>query len=328
LYVPLLAIDLKKMRKTSIVFILVSGMLLAACDNKSEAPGTKLAASVDKTCSSPLALQLISQILSENAEKNGREANITVAEDKRLDLAKIRALAGEIKLSLDDVLTTKNDPNSSKKFCEATLALVVPNSTITDANEKRRSVGESLIKTIAEDASFKVDGDKYSLKISYNVQPTDDGKKIYVEIENPKPFHLVVNSAVMWAALRLPSSGSSNSGSIQKAIEATPSPTTASTPSAAADNPPKSELAIVNEDYSAAEHDINFLWKSLPKAIRDENLEAQKAFNAEKELICSKEAKNAGDGDRFEIARNKCWARMYRARNPFPLSKPKSLTWR
>jgi hypothetical protein len=304
------------MRKLILLGTIASTVLLAACDNKPDTVIARQPGAADKSCSSPLALQIITQLFVENAEKVARGENKGISEEKRLDLAKIRALAGEIKYSLEDVLTTKNDPNSSKKFCEATLSLVLPNSTIANANEKRKSVNQSLIKTVAEDASFKVDGDKYSLKLSYNVQPTDDGKKIYVELENSEPFYLVVNTAVIWAALNIPSSSNGSSSSIQKAVVASTSPATSPTQASTTEGAPKSELALVNEDYASAEHDINFLWKSLPKAIRDENLEAQKAFNAEKELVCSKEAKAAGDGDRFEIARNKCWARMYRARIP------------
>jgi hypothetical protein len=305
-----------KMRKIILFGTFISTVFLAACDNKPDTVIAKQPSAAEKSCSSPLALQIISQLFIENAEKVARAENKGISEEKRLDLAKIRALAGEIKYSLDDVLTTKNDPNSSKKFCEATLSLVLPNSTISNANEKRRSVSQSLIKTIAEDASFKVDGDKYSLKLSYNVQPTDDGKKVYVELENSEPFHLIVNTAVIWAALNLPSANNGSASSIQKAVVVPASPATSPNQPTPTESAPKSELALVNEDYASAEHDINFLWKSLPKAIRDENLDAQKAFNAEKELVCSKEAKAAGDGDRFEIARNKCWARMYRARIP------------
>jgi Lysozyme inhibitor LprI len=300
--------------------------MIAGCDKKIEVVA-KSPEVADKTCSSQLAVQTISDIFADNVEREAREENKSIPEEKRLDLAKIRAVAGQIKYSLDDVLTTKTDPHSTKKFCEASLSLAIPGNTLTNANEKRKTQNQPQIKTLAEDSNFRVDGDKYSLKISYSVQPTDDGKKLQVTVDNVKPFQQIVSATVIWAAVNLPTQNTS-SGSLQQAI-ASPAPPAVSPPAAAngsggasaplvatTEQTPKSPLTMANEDYAAAEHEINFVWKSLPKQIRDANLDAQKVFNTEKETVCAKEALAAGDGEKFEIARNKCWTRFYKARTP------------
>ena len=55
-------------------------------------------------------------------------------------------------------------------------------TTLSNANEKRKTQNQPQIKTLAEDANFRVDGDKFSLKVSYDVQPTDDGKKLIEKV--------------------------------------------------------------------------------------------------------------------------------------------------
>ncbi len=307
----------------SLVTMLCLSALVAGCDKKIEVVA-KNPEVVDKTCSSQLAVQTISEIFSDNVEREARDENKSIPEEKRLDLAKIRAVAGQIKYSLDDVLTTKSDPHSTKKFCEANLFLAIPGGTLTNANEKRKTQNQPQIKTLAEDSNFRVDGDKFSLKISYSVQPTDDGKKLQVTVENVKPFQQIVSSTVLWAVVNLPTQNA-NSGSLQQAIAspaispsttANPTGVQATSPVSSSEPTPKSPLQVVNEEYAAAEHEINFVWKSLPKQIRDANLDAQRVFNAEKETVCGKEALAAGDGEKFEIVRNKCWARYYKARTP------------
>jgi len=298
---------------------------LIGCDKGGHSPSA--APALEASCSSPSAVKLITEIINDSVEARAREENKDLPEANRLDLSKIRALAGEVQFDLQDVITTKNDPNSTKKFCEGSLTIRVPESTLASANDKRKEVGKNAIKTVAEDANFKADLNKFTKKVAYNVQPTDDGKKVYVGLEGSSGAQELVAEAVIWAAVNL-RQGEVRTSSIQAAATApAPAPVAPAVVDAAAPAPlapavqgaPVPSSAALDAsaaEYQSAEREINVVWKSLPKAVRDAHLEAQRAFNAAKEATCFKEATAAGTGEQFEIARNRCWTRFYRQRIP------------
>lgn len=311
-------------------FVLAAAALLslAGCDKGS--PGGSTSSnprsqqqSVDSSCSSPTALQLVREIVTEGVESEVREANKGLPENRRLELGKVRALANEFQFELLDIMTAKVDPNSTKKFCEGRLVMRVPSSTLDAANQQRKERGQSRIQTLAEDANFKVDLDKFSTKLAYNVQPTDDGKKLYLGIENAKQIEALATEIVVFAALHSrtaqPAQTSIQDAALKSPDQTAPvAPAVVATPAPApADVAAKSaELVASTIAYENAEREINLIWKALPKEARDEQLPNQRAFNAEKESVCFKEASTAGEGESFEIAKNKCWTRFYQRRIP------------
>lgn len=311
-------------------FVLASAGLLAlaACDKGSpggpapqSAPSVQEAA-VDSSCSSPIALKLVHEIVAEGIESDVREANKGLPENRRLDLGKVRALASELQFELQDIMTAKVDPNSTKKFCEAQLVMRVPSSTLDAADRQRRERGQPRIQTMAEDENFKVDLDKFSTKLAYNVQPTDDGKKLYLGIENAKRIQALATEIVVFASVNSRTSQPAQT-SIQEAALGSPAqavPVAPAVVGGAAPSPtklPRSEELVASATaYENAEREINLIWKALPRETRDQHLQAQRDFNAEKESVCFREASAAGEGDKFEAARNNCWTRFYRRRIP------------
>ena len=324
---------------------------LAACDRGGSIEPSASArpspsspqASIDSTCSSPEASILVKDMITEGVESKVREVNKGIPNDRRIDLGKVRALAHEVRFELQDVMTAKGDPNSTKKFCEAQLVMRVPSDTVDVADRQRRERGQPRIQVIAEDENFKVDLDKFSTRVDYSVQPTDDGKKLYLILENAGRIQGLATDIIAFAALNTHETTPART-SIQDAAHATPvqqSPVapavvggdagstkeaataTVAAAAAAAEEAAKqtlsgqhAELAASTGSYERAEREINLVWKALPKEVRDQHLPAQRAFNAEKESVCFKEANAAGEGVAFEIAKNKCWTRFYQRRIP------------
>ena len=102
---------------------------LAACDRAQETPPSspsslRQQAPLNANCSSPTAIDLVREIVTEAVETEVRAANKGLPENRRLDLSKVRALAGEIQFELLDVLTAKNDPNSTPVKTPRRLSLV------------------------------------------------------------------------------------------------------------------------------------------------------------------------------------------------------------
>lgn len=202
-------------RMTTLLLVLGAVFLTTGCDKVSKS------FSAEDSCSSEVAKKTIREMFVDAVEVSAREENKSNANDPsalRFDLAKIRATADGIGLALEDVITTKKDPNSTKKFCEAQLTLTIPSAVLGDANALRKDVGEGTIQNLAEDEGFRVDLEKFKSKISYSVQPTDSGDKLYTEVEGFAKFTDLMSTTVKYAALkalRVASQG----GSTQKAQE-------------------------------------------------------------------------------------------------------------
>jgi Lysozyme inhibitor LprI len=300
------------------------GSFLVGCDrgSKQAQPSTE-SATVERanpvvkqpaaTCASQTAVAAIQGFIADGVEARAREENKGASEDRRLDLSKVRAIASQTKIELQDVLTSKNDPNSTKRFCEATLSMSLSSDEIEKADELRRRNGLNSIKSVAEDAGFKVDVNKFTKRASYSVQPTDDGSKIFVSLEGGSVYVTLAGEATVWAAAYM------GVGQVKatSAANANREQTTSQTPQVSLrDQEFQDELARSIRRFNAAEREVNVVWKALPKAVRDAHLVQQRQFNNEKESSCFRKASDAGSGARFEIAKNNCWADMYDKRTP------------
>lgn len=129
---------------------------------------------VDATCSSKKTQSSVIKKINENVEK-------TLSKEKYsnerfiFDEAKIRDFFKQIESSLEMIITIREDPNSRKKFCSADLKEKIP-LTIIDKTNIYQYARENGIEN--NDNSFIIK------EIKYNIQPTDDKKDIYVEIES------------------------------------------------------------------------------------------------------------------------------------------------
>lgn len=271
-------------------------------------------AAAEASCISPLAVSVIQDLISEGVESRAREENKGMPEARRLDLSKVRAIASQTKVDLQDVLTSKNDPNSTKKFCEATLSLSINADEMAKADDLRRRNNLNSIRAVAEDAGFRVDINKFSKRVSYSVQPTDDRTKLYVALDSAGTYVTLVGEAALWSVANS-ANGQVQANSPSMAGGPQP-PTIAASPVRPQDESLRDELNHSLQRYQAAEHEINVVWRALPQVVRDANLPAQRQFNKDKESACFRKATDAGAGARFEIAKNNCWADLYDKRVP------------
>ena len=312
------------MRATTAAIAIAGLLALWGCDKGSPRPDASPAggperAALNTTCSSPTAAQSIHRMILEEIETEVRAANKGLAEDRRLDLSKVRALANELSFELTDIITTKNDPDSTKRFCEGQLTMRVSQATLDTANQKRRESGQPQIQTAAEDANFKVDLNKFVIKAVYSVQSTDDGQKLFLVLDNGEPVRAIAREIVVLNAISSRDAQPAQTPIQDVARNSRPAANEPAAPAVSGLQAPAAvsdELASSMARYASAEREINVIWKALPKDIRDANLDAQRAFNTQKETVCFKEATVAGEGEKFEMAKNACWTRFYQRRIP------------
>lgn len=225
-----------------------------------------------------------------------------------LSKAKIRATVQQLKLSLDDVRTTKNDPNSSKKFCTGTIKLVAPAEMVIDADDTRRMAGLNSIEDLADSANVEKGANTFSADIDYNVQPTDDGDKIFGEIEGgdaPIGFFAELTKD------HLLKSAVANAKAEEDRLEAERN--------AAIDSANQEMAAATLQEAQAnnksAIDTIGAIWKAIPKPARDQMLPAQRAWIRKTGATCKVEAATAGgDENAMNVTRLNCETREQLAR--------------
>ena len=96
---------------------------LMSCDKNSNSISTQKV-----NCSDIDGLTAVTAAIINDAEK------VVKKEANELSLSEIRASIDTLKLTVEDVRTSKQDPNSTKVYCEANVVLNIPLNTIEDAN--------------------------------------------------------------------------------------------------------------------------------------------------------------------------------------------------
>jgi hypothetical protein len=139
----------------------------------------------ESNCSSEVAHKLIAQNIIEAVEKQTANEKYTNTGEFIFDKAKIRASLNQLQIAVESVITTDKDPNSSKKFCSATLKVTIPTSMLADADQGRELDNKSKISQDAREFDIDDNINVFTRKdFKYDIQPTDDGKELYVGSEN------------------------------------------------------------------------------------------------------------------------------------------------
>ena len=124
----------------------------------------------------------------ENAIREGLEkVTLQRAKDENgnslIGTSSVRASIAKIKLIIEDIRTTKEDPDSTKRFCTGTLKIVFSPETFKSAEAAREMLGLPKIASAVDEAGLEKGADYIKGDLDYSVQPTDDGKKVFAEFE-------------------------------------------------------------------------------------------------------------------------------------------------
>ena len=100
-----------------------------------------------------------------------------------IGVSSVRASIAKVKLVLVDIRTTKEDPDSTKRFCTGTLKIVFSPETFQAAEAARGLLGLPKIASAIDNAGLEKGADYLKASLDYSVQPTDDGAKVFAEFE-------------------------------------------------------------------------------------------------------------------------------------------------
>jgi uncharacterized protein YecT (DUF1311 family) len=276
LTIPLL-FGLSSRSTASITAFLILG--LSGCSGK-----------VEVECGSSATTSAVEEMLQKRLDDSVRNQLDTEGSIDGYDSAKLRSGTRQIKVSLEDVRTIKNDPDSSRKFCSARIQLALPNNVITAADSARMIAKLDDVKKLAHQNRIERSGNRYGRELEYSIQPTDDGKKIIAETDE--------ESSLFTFLTELFSSYLLSEEIRNKAIEAD---------KIAADEARDAKLAeqeVVgarNEESSAnlneakvenklAVQRINAVWGGIPKSTKSRLLDLQRAWIRKTTAQCRVEA--------------------------------------
>lgn len=144
--------------------------LLAACTKTPEV-----------ACSDPASVSVTTNLIKQGfhniIKKRLSESSVFV------DSIQVDAYIAKLDIGIKDIRTTKKDPNSAKKFCAGSLHVGFPAEIVQDADAVRQLQGYGSTADFVRGAN-NLDFEANVLKgeITYAVQPTDDGKKVYAEM--------------------------------------------------------------------------------------------------------------------------------------------------
>jgi uncharacterized protein YecT (DUF1311 family) len=238
------------------------------------------------TCSSQEGIELVGQIISEAAEKSltdQKHADGSAA----FDAASVRATLSKIAITVENIRTSKEDPNSTKVFCEGSIKITVPPELLKKAEEGRELANLGTVTVLASANSLEQSANTFTKSIEYNVQPTDDGKKMFAELTATKPMaeflSEVTGSVIIKPIIE--------ANKIQQA-KAEETERLQAEEQEKKQQVEQIEAALIQakQENTLANQAIGELWKNIPEDERKLMLDAQRAWIKKKDLDCKVES--------------------------------------
>jgi len=223
-------------------------------------------------------------------------------------MANLRASLALIGLTVEDVRTTKEDPNSTKKFCAGSLIAVMPETILNDAQASYETLNAGGLSDLADRDGFERSANRFSVPLDFSVQPTDDRQKIYAEIEDTTSIvhflsEVVVAHLLKDRVLRMKADAdAAQAEQTRLNDEAMAAQRTAA-------------LAEARTESDLAQQSVRAVWAAIDKDNQDRLTANQTAWNQRKRADCNLEAaQTSTDESEREAARLRCDARMTRER--------------
>lgn len=252
-------------------------------------------------CGSPDAQDVIRSLLTEQIEKATGKSVRNDENGASVLSSKIRATVSQLKLTLADVRTSKKDPNSAKRFCTARLSVSFPTVIIDDAERARQAAGLSSVDTLADESKVDREANTFKSDIDYNVQPTDDGAKVYGQLDDGADTGITLFAEVLASHLLRAQVEAAKLQADRSAAEQ------AAAQSAALAQSQQGALEEATAENKLSIQAIGAVWQSLPPEGRQRLLPMQRAWIKKKSADCFIQASNTSlDPNEKEVARLKC----------------------
>lgn len=255
------------MRSSRVSVVLLGALLLSGCGQAAV------------SCSDDDAKSALEAAIRENLEKITIERAKGEDGSQPISNSAIRASISKIKLVIENIRTTKEDPDSTKRFCTGSLKIVFSTKTFSDASKARELVGLSDVEKMADAAYIEKGADYLKGDLDYNVQPTDDGEKIYAEFENAddklQVFGEVVAASLLKSSIETQVRNEQEQEEFARKEE-----------EAALDMQNAANLEQANVAAKSADQALTVAWQSLAPETRKRLLPQQRVWIKQKDSSC------------------------------------------
>lgn len=292
------------MKKIALLLVVMS---LAACSQKPEV-----------ACGGDDAKSVIALVLKDSLIKkiSSDFASQSSSVNYGVDGASIRATVEKISIAIEDVVTTKSDPNSTKKFCSSTLKLGVPDDVVKNADATRAMLSLTSSQQDALRANVDFDADTVKAPFDYSVQPTDDGKKIYGSTGDSNPALTFATTLVEQSFIKTALEKQKADQTQQQQQQALQAQQREAEIDQAQMAENQAALQKAQSDLKAANDAINVVWNAANKQWRQDMLPEQRLWLAQRDNQCKLKALDTGASGSasFETNRINCQVEMTTAR--------------
>lgn len=258
-------------------------------------------------CSSAEASSAVSDMLKRSVEDEVRKLLEEGAELASFDRSKLSAALSKAQIELTEVRTTRDDPDSSRKFCDAKVSLKFSQAVIRVIDDARSVAGLEDRASVANRSGLRHDALGFSTELEYSVQPTDDGKKVIAESDGQ--ISLVQALAELFSTYLL--SDEIRAAKIESdQIEAKRLAEERSL--AEQEEAARSQLAEASLEEAKAENRlavqrIGAVWKAIPQSSRNRLAPIQTAWNKKISAQCTVEASSQStDPKLVQAAKLRC----------------------
>ena len=271
-------------------------LLVSGCDKVQSIAGGSV--KCDDENAKQLVVEGFSKTVSDIASKRVKELIDT--ENVTIDMGKLRSTLQQITFNVNDVRTNNSDPNSKKQYCVTEFVVKVPDQMVKDADAARAVYDENNIAQAAVLSDLSFEANQLKKEIEYLVQPTDDGKKVYVTLENPDALAYFVRDIAVDSLVK---TARQNAAEVAKQDEIK----RVAEEEAAAQEYQSVLISEAKTNLDKANENLNLVWNSTTKEVRSQLLDEQKIWLKKRELECKLESSNS---DNPEVYRINCETNM------------------
>ena len=282
--------------KLKLLALISCALSLSGCDQVQSITGQSV--KCDNDTAKQLVVESFSKTVSEVASQRVKE--LIASENITIDMGKLRSTLQQSTFNVSDVRTNNSDPNSKKQYCVTQFVVKIPDQMVKDADAARAVYDENNIAQAAVLSDLSFETNQLKKEIEYLVQPTDDGKKVYVTLENPDVLAYFVRDIAVDSLLK---TTRQNAVEVAKQEEIK----RISEQEAAAQEYQSVLLLEAKTSLDQANENLNLVWNATSKEIRAQLLDEQKIWLKKRELECKL---SSNETDNPQLHRFNCEANM------------------
>lgn len=287
------------MKRVIVTFCLLAATFLGGCNRQAA------------DCSGVGAFAAVIPIVQERIVEKTRERIRQADGTRPASNSRVRATVNQAAMTISDVRTTQSDPNSTRRFCVGRLKVTIPPQVLQEADRGRQAAGTNTVSELADNSDIDRNADAFTSDIEYSIQPTDDGNRIYAEIENSDGYVNFYSEVLAFYLLR----------PVVERARAERDRATAEQQRIEQEQQREQEAAVAEQrgailaqarsEHRLAEQTINEVWRAVPPNVREQLLEMQRAWIRRKNADCRIESASVStEPQEREAARLRCNTRV------------------